>query len=285
MIRHWLPSRRTRPALVAAMLSLLPIGAAVAEDLPNTHNMALVGTKTAYVWHLPMFDGVDAAGTAFTAPHRFQVIMAVDFKRGGRNADPLYTADRQQHPGSALYTVGPTRRFVLTRLANGAPRVTHFEADVFRGHLEKGGEVARGLDKVDVAVRHIVHFREFDPKATKPADLRYILFGGGGETFLAHWISGPPDFDQLVAVKLDGTGFTDAELADGVVLTVPGRGNTAAKRLRAPETVAASTLAAGSAAPRQVRLTPIREVYFEEGELFVPPQMSPDTPLEVAARR
>ena len=281
----------TRSCLMLARLAVVVSGlaspnlAGAAEDPPNTHNMAIVGTRTAYVSHLPMFDAVNASGTAFTAPHRFQVIMAVDFRRGGRDADPLYTADRSRNPQTPLYTLGPSEEFVLTRLVKATPPLTQFKATVFRGHLEKRGKAVPGLEAVDVAVRRIVHFREFDPRAVKPRELRYILFGGGGETFLAHWISGPPDFDQLVAVKIEGTGFTDAELAKGIVLTIAGRANTAARRLRAAEAIAASTVASGTAAARPARLTPVRELYFEEGELFVPPQMPEDTPLETEAAR
>ena len=39
---------------------------------------------------------------------------------------------------------------------------------------------------VNVTVTRVVHFRKFDPAATKPAQLEYLLFGKGTELFLAH---------------------------------------------------------------------------------------------------
>ena len=271
--------------LAAGALAALLAVAAAAEDAPNTHNMALIGTRTAYVSHLPMFDGLNATGTAFTAPHRYQAIMAVEFRKARRDAGALYAADRQANAGTPLYTVGPSQEFVLTRLQPipGRASLASFRARVVRGHLERGGIDVPGMSDVDVVVKRIVHFREFDPKVPKPRELRYILFGGGGETFLAHWIAGPPDFDQLLAVRLGGAPLSDAELANGVVVTVAGKANMAAQRLRGPAAVKAMTMAAGATAARALTIAVTRELYFEEGELLVPPTFN-DTQMERAGQ-
>ena len=107
--------------------------AAAAEDAPNTHNMALIGSHTGYVSHLPMFDGLNDTRTAFTAPHHFQAIMAVEFRKGGRDVGASYVADRTSHPGTPLYTIGPTRQFVLTRLN----QVMHGWANYFQHAVAK----------------------------------------------------------------------------------------------------------------------------------------------------
>lgn len=266
-----------RLAVLVAVLAT----AAAAEDAPNTHNMALIGTRTAYASHLPMIDGVNGKRTAFTAPHRFQAIMAVEFRKAGRDLGESYAADRTSHPGTPLYTIGPTRQFVLTRLQPGPGSLGAFKARVVRGHLERGGIDVPGMADVDVVVKRIVHFREFDPRTPKPRDLRYILFGGGGEMFLAHWIAGPPDFDQLLAVTLSGAAPSDAELAKGIVVTIAGKPNSAAQRLRGTDAVTVATVAAPGSPARSLTVAPVRELYFEEGELMVPPTFD-DTPLERA---
>ena len=270
---------RLAAGVVAALLAV----AAVAEDAPNTHNMALIGTRTAYVSHLPMFDGMNDTGTAFTAPHRYLAIMAVEFRKGGRDAGTSFAADRKSHASVPLYTIGPTGQFVLTRLQPGQGALGSLKGRVVRGHLERGGVTVPGMVAVDVVVKRVVHFREFDPKAPKPRELRYILFGSRSETFLAHWIAGPPDFDQLLAVRLGGASLSDAELANGVVVTVPGKANMATQRLRGPASVKAMTMAAADTAARALTVAVTRELYFEEGELLVPPTFE-DTQLETSAR-
>src|SRR5262245_46067225 len=39
-------------------------------DDPTTHNMMVVGTRTVYLSHLPMFESVSNDGAEFTSPHR-----------------------------------------------------------------------------------------------------------------------------------------------------------------------------------------------------------------------
>ena len=47
------------------------------------------------------------------------------------------------------------------------------------------------------------------------------MFGKGDELFLAHLITRPPDFDQILSVKVSGHAFTDAELGQGVRIISP----------------------------------------------------------------
>jgi hypothetical protein len=52
------------------------------------------------------------------------------------------------------------------------------------------------------------------------AELEYLLFGKGNESFLAHLITRPPDFDQILSVKT-GQKFTDEERATASQLWFP----------------------------------------------------------------
>ena len=219
--------------------------------------------------------------TEFTAPHRYQVILEASFVKGAQNLQNVYSDDRRKNASVKIYTLNP-EDFVLPRLGLGSPQsplLPGFKAKVFRGHLEKGGQVVRGLDDVDVKVNRIVHFRKFNPHAGQPKELKYLLFGSAQETFLAHYISQPPDFDQVLSVKVDGHGFTDAGLGKGIEVTIPGRPDRAGERVKEAQQVAGQMQTADPKRPLKFNLKADKEIYFEEGELLVPPTFD-DTKLE-----
>ena len=252
---------------------------ATQEDEPNTHGMLVFGEKIIYLSHLPMFDGVTKDKTDYTSPHRYQAILEASFQKGDQNLQNIYTDDRRKNASARIYTLNPKEEFVLTRLSSGSPLLTEFKATVFRGHFEKRGRVVRGLADVDVKISRVVHFRKFNPQASKPAELKYLLFGSAQEPFLAHFISKPPDFDQVLSVKIDGHSFTDAELGKGIEVTIPGKRDQAIERIRETQQVTGLTQTADSQTLK-FNLKADKEIYFEEGELLVPPTFN-DTKLEV----
>ena len=251
------------------------------EDRPNTHNMLVFGEKKIYLSHLPMFDDVTANKTEYTSPHRYQVILEAAFQRGGQSLQSVYTNDRRKNASVRIYTLNP-ELFVLPRLSAGNPLLTGFKAKVFRGHLEKGGQVISGLANVSVKVSRVVHFRKFDPRTSKPEQLKYLLFGSLQESFLAHYISQPPDFDQVLSVKIDGHSFTDAELSKGIEVTIPDKSNQASERVKEAQPVTALAQTTGAPALK-FNLKADKEIYFEEGELLMPPTFD-DTKLEKLGR-
>ena len=98
-----------------------------------------------------------------------------------------------------------------------------------------------------------------------------MLFGKGDELFLAHLITRPPDFDQILSVRVVGREFTDEELRHGVLLTVPERANSIAEMIREGEQVmAAARLAEDAPETAEIQVQAGIEFYFEEGELRVP---------------
>lgn len=269
----WRMNRRN--FLHGTAMAALMLGAsspARAEDEPNTHNMLVFGDQTVFFSHLPMFQGLNASRTDFVSPHRFQVILQADL-----SADQMatYVKDRQAHPEAQFYTLGP-EKFVLTRLfePKTAPQMTDFTATVFRGHLEaEPNHPVRGLEEIKVKIARVVHGRKFDPKAAKPDTLEYLLFGRGAERFLAHAISAPPDFDHVLNVSVSPNP-ADGDLEQEVRVSIPGRKNLAAQRLREGQRVDAM-MRVGSAAPAKVQLAVGKRIYFEEGELMVPPTFKP----------
>lgn len=244
------------------------------EDAPNTHNMMLVGTKTAFLSHLPMFNRI--VGPKFDSPHRFQVILEATFTEGDRNLTEVYFKDRMQNPAVKMYTLNPGL-FVLPHVDPNGAALKKFRGNaLIRGHLEKGGTSFIGdfenpteEGAFDVNVVNVVHFREFDPKAAKPAKLEYLLFGKGSELFLAHLITKPNDFDQIISIKTPGQTFTDEDLAKGMRIEFSNRANTSKERLK-EKVKAPGLLHIPGGAPQAVPVETVREFYFEEGELFVP---------------
>jgi hypothetical protein len=258
--------------IFAAVLALLWAGNQKAgfaagqhpADHPATHNMLVVGEEALYLSHLPMFQEEGKP----PMPHRYQVILEVTV---AKQAD--YAKDRRAHPATTIYTLNP-EKFVLPELVSTDPAhkpLHSFTAKrIFRGHLERDNSVPI-LQDVAVSVKRVIHFREFDPKAHKQPQLEYLLFGTGQELFLAHQIAAPPDFDQILAVKVTGHPFTDEELAQGMTVVFPGTTNAAASRLREKQRVAGEMKVDHARASKKIQVEVNKEFYFEEGELRVPP--------------
>lgn len=244
-------------------------------DRPATHNMLVVGEETVYLSHLPMFQ--EEGGPPM--PHRYQVILEVTFAN-----QEGYVKDRREQQTTKIYTLNP-ERFVLPELVSSDPQhkpLHSFKAkEIFRGHLERNDRVSI-LQDVEVIVRRVSHFREFDPKAQKSPQLEYLLFGNGQELFLAHLITAPPDFDQILAVKVTDEEFTNEQLAKGIPVVFPGTTNAAASRLREKQRVAGEMKVDTAPAPKKIQVEVNRELYFEEGELLVPPDFQTTSAEEQA---
>ncbi|HZF14159.1 MAG TPA: hypothetical protein VFE33_35635 [Thermoanaerobaculia bacterium] len=236
------------------------LGAAPSGDPSATHNMLVVGERTVYLSHLPMFQEKGR----LPMPHRYQAILEATFVQ-----QENYAKDRQAHPATTIYMLNP-QEFVLPDLVSQRQPLQSFKAkEVVRGHLERKGNVPI-LEDVPVAVTRVIHFREFDPKAKKPVQLEYLLFGKGGELFLAHRIVGPPDFDQVLSVKAVEPALTDEELAQGVTVIFPGTKNTVTGRLGVKKVSGEATLAGSPTVHKKIQVDVGKELYFEEGELRVP---------------
>jgi hypothetical protein len=246
-------------------------------DGPGTHNMMVVGEQTVYLSHLPMFDALSKDGKSFTSPHHYQVILEASFSDGTGDLTGIYTADRKSSPAEKMYTIKPAL-FVLPDLDPKGKALRTFRAHtVYRGHLERTSTPILGFKDdpneppeggtFDVKVSRVVHFHKFIPGAAKPAQLQYLLFGKGPETFMAHFIAGPPDFDQIISVKLTGQQFTDEQLAGGVVVNFPGRPNTAKTRMKEKQKASGMFQLSGTTKTKPLQVEAIKEFYFEEGEL------------------
>jgi len=226
----------------------------------GVHNMMVVGRQAIYLSHLPMFDG----------EHRFQVILEATLAKGGQSVSKVYVDDRRVHPDVTMYTLAPRDVFVLSRVfGTDPPPRRSFGGTLFRGHLERGGVQLDRLTGVEVTITRVIYAQEIGDKAAsvKSDTLDYILFGKGSELFLAHRIAQPPDFDQLVGVKIAGHTFTSEELGRGVSIKILDRGNTPDRRLLAKDKVAAQGHVTGAHMFLPLTVEVTTEFYFEEGEL------------------
>jgi len=228
-----------------------------AADAPGVHGMLVVGEQSVYLSHLPIFG----------SPHDYQVILEATFTKPGRDPQSDYFADRKR-TGRKIYTLEP-ERFLLTDLMAAKPLRT-FKANVYRDHFERfssqrAKDAALIADGVDVKVTRVIHARKFDPRAAALAQLEYLLFGKGPELFLAHAITRPPDFDQVLSVQTSRP-FTDAELNQAVSIVFPGKTNQSQQKIRGVTPVS-GRLKSAAANASAITFRPGKEFYFEEGEL------------------
>lgn len=228
----------------------------------GVHGMLVLGgqrmsdlhSSPVYVSHLPMF----------MAPHDFQVIARVT----GEAAD-RYDAFVAHFGFSEIYTFRP-EPFSIDELdpAGGGPARTSFGGTLFRGHFERGGgEIA---SHVSFGIEQVVHFRRFSADAANTArgQLRYLCFGARDAAFLAHLITAPPDFDQILVVELGSpSGVSDEDLRAGVVVTVPDRPDEVTARLQEKEAFSGAIQAEETGTPGSIEFTVTSEYYFETGDL------------------
>ena len=248
------------------------------SDPVATHNMLVIGETAVYLYHLPMFQQKGQP----LMPHRYQVILEADFDKEGSNAREDYTKDRQSHPGIKIYTISP-EPFILPTLVSSDLQqgsLRKFRGTVFRGHLEKGGSSI--LPDIGVNVKGLVYFHKFDAGAERPVQLEYLLFGKGQELFLAHLVTGPPDFDQVLSITIAGHTFSDEELAKGIKVVIPHTVNSPSTRLKEKQQVEGALKTGTALTPQKIQVVINREFYFEEGELRIPPKFD-TTPAEKKA--
>lgn len=171
-----------------AALAFLIAGQAAAQDTSmGSHGMALFGDRDGlYASHLPMFH----------APHDHQVVLQV------RAADPeVDRALRARMQGrTALWTIDP-ERFLLSRFGPGsASPLKAFNADVFEGHFERGGQ--RAYAQTAFVVEKVVYFQRLDPAPRTRGESHYLPVG----KYLFKQLDSRPDFDHIVKLAAPAQG-------------------------------------------------------------------------------
>ena len=91
------------------------------------------------------------------------------------------------------------------------------------------------------------------------------MFGNTSEQFLAHFISKPPDFDQILAVRSLTPKISEADLRQCPILSIADRPDAAASKLAEGFHGPIRLQAGKTAVTGQIAIR--TELYFEAGEL------------------
>lgn len=166
--------------------------AASATAMPRTgvHGMVLFGGREGlYCSHMPMFH----------APHDVQAVMRL------RAVDPAHERRLREALAArpALWTLEP-ERFDLNRLDPAASRAAtqrlRFEARVYEGHFERGGQAR--LSPVGFEVERVLLFRTLDGTPRRAARREFLWIGDGVEHFLVKRLDQRPDIDLIGRFRL-----------------------------------------------------------------------------------
>lgn len=193
------------------LLQLASAAPAQANDPPCIHGMRIVGEQSIYLSHMGLFNDFC---------HDYQGIFEVSFE-GASNPQQIYLEAQKKDANQNEFTIKPTQKFVLPEFAAG--KLTSFKANIYSGQYERPTTNPKLLaSDVTVKLKQVKYFRQFKTGAKQPAMSEYLLFGTETEQLAAHLITAPPDFDQIVAVKLP-LPLTETELAKAVRLVLPNR--------------------------------------------------------------
>jgi len=168
-----------------------------AADPEATHGMLFFGQQHLYLSHLPMFH----------SPHNYQAIFEIEVPAEVKAA---YTKDAAAAKPDLFYTLVPGP-FILPEMA-AHPRA--FQGTLFHGHFERGGMPL--VENFTVKITRVILFNKLSASTPIPNYGRYFLFGAKGqagksdELFVAHRITGEPNFDQISKVKVNEPTFTAA---------------------------------------------------------------------------
>jgi hypothetical protein len=181
------------------------------------HNMLAFGRNTLFLSHFP----------SFMAPHDTQLVFEATLEDANGSLQEVWLRERQSHPDQGGYVMKPEAFALSTLYTPDPPARGSFTARFFRS----GEEAVPELTDVTVRVTDVVYAKKLDQPATLD-ELSYKLFGRGDELFLAHVLSRPPDFDQIVSVRLVGLHPDEDELKRRIDVVFPGRANTFQQRIR-----------------------------------------------------
>jgi hypothetical protein len=198
--------------------------------------------------------------------------MEVDLTDDGTGSREKYIEDRRAHPDITVYTLSPERFAMVDLISNETDQsIRSFKGDIYRGHFERGG--TKIIPNVSINVKNIIYSHAFDPKSENLKNLEYLLFGQGKELFMAHIITKPPNFDQVLevdrvlVVEAVNPALSDEELSsNGIRVFFPGKENNLEMRLKEKETVQGERFRRDpSEAKLEINIG--KEIYFEKDEL------------------
>ena len=217
-------------------------------DLPpdfGRHNMLAFGRRTLFLSHFP----------SFMAPHDTQLVLEATLEDANGSLQEAWLRERESHPDQGGYVMKPEAFSLSTLYTPDPPARGSFTATFFRG----GAEAIAELTDVNVRVTDVVYAKKLDQPIAFD-ELRYILFGREDELFLAHLLGRPPDFDQIVSVRLVGPQPGEDELKRRIEVVVPGRPNTMQLRIRMGPVATARGHVTGAREFLDLKIADVREL-------------------------
>jgi hypothetical protein len=246
--------------LAIALTLLLQLASPTPAQASNPcyiHGMRIVGEQSIYLSHMGLFNN---------SCHDYQGLFEVELEGAG-NPQQIYLDAQKKDANQNEFTIEPTQEFVLPEFAAGKP--AFFKANLYNGQYERPTKKPKLLaSDVTVKLKQVKYFRQFKTGAKQPAMSEYLLFGTGTEQLVAHLITAPSDFDQIVAVKVP-LPLTDTELAKAVRLVLPNRPtlNSKANLIQALKPGDKPTIQVNGQQPKKV--IEVGMQYFLETEDYV----------------
>lgn len=228
-----------------------PGGEATPELPPDfgRHNMFAFGRRTLFLSHFP----------SFMAPHDTQLVLEATLEDANGSLQEGWLRERESHPDQRGYIMRPEAFALSTLYTPDPPARGSFTATFSRD----GDEAIPELTDVNVRVTDVVYAKKLDQSSTFD-ELCYILFGRGDELFLAHLLSRPPDFDQIVSVRLVGLHPDEDELKRRIDVVFPGRPNTVQQRIRMGPVATARGHVTGAHQFLDLRIANVRELRIRQ---------------------
>lgn len=195
-------------AILGLLIVIVPSAYA---DSPCLHGMRIVGDKSVYLSHMGLFNN---------SCHDYQGIFEVAFT-GTDDPHQKYLSAQKSDPDKNEFTLMPLSNFILPDLGSG--QIKSFQADLFERQYERPQTKFKQIAKnVTVTVKRILYFRNFNSNEKLSPNLEYLLFGSSKEQYVAHKLTRPNDFDQILAVKTP-LPLTDSELSKAIPIVFPNR--------------------------------------------------------------
>ncbi len=176
------------------------------HESPSEHSMVVLGRDPSNIFlhHVALFNDYN---------HTFHVTL--EAKLADPAAQKAYK-DYRDANGDSLVVLDP-ELFILTEIKSG--QRTSFKAAL--KHLWKSA--IKGLEDVQIDIVRIIQFRTYDLNENYPSRLTYQIFGNGSEAFLAHQVTGAPNFQQVVKLKEVPAFLTPSLLSSNPLLTVSNK--------------------------------------------------------------
>jgi hypothetical protein len=201
------------------------------------HGMVLFGGQNAlFASHLPMFH----------APHDAQVVLEIDL--GDAKIAHALRAALQARP--RLWTLNP-EAFALSDLSSG--KISSFQADLVRGHFERGGKVV--YEAVQVRVKRVIFHAVLSALYTTKSFAYYQIIAIDNTAFMFKHIDQRPDFDHIVGLVLNGEKSLTKTTPIVLKLPITGAEQPSSERLQ--------TMLDQAGVAAKVA----EQVYFETGDL------------------